>query len=456
MSDSIMEDVIDESHTTIDPVEQTLPLTPAAISPSEISDNVGFFDHELLPYDQVMQRWVGIRSHLPGMPPHTSSIQDNPQASSHGWLFRGSQPCSACGEHLRNCDCGHCEACGELTTRCQCTSCEKCHQSRDGNCQCKICHSCAGSYNESLQILCDCSCRQCPKPIYGLGCCINMDEEKQAREERLEQLDRRRERHAVRQQKLAILRPMYDWAEANYASYQSSLLQKPANRSLGNVSGRYKFIYNRNEHWAARGAISELNIYQNETRIWGSFRYSKEIWGWFKSDAIPTQASTAAVPCEVATKNVKGGQDDMLTHQPAAPEEPGVDSSDGITFLGNELIKFSPKFLGPLYSATYEFVIFGVRTQDISEGDEGYGSYQKFQQLWQQVHNETNCRGLCRENMDFMEEESGRRTPALEPALSDSPPWDEAAVDFWVSKLQEEKSQKQAWDMNCSSAHIQS
>ena len=115
-------------------------------------------------------------------------------------------------------------------------------------------------------------------------------------------------------------------------------------------------------------------IVQTMDRLCGFYLHGDRVRGLFSSRVIPKYATTAPIPCDVAVGKQKrdvadeddvddndGMNDHWDTHIIAAvSDDPEIDTSDGITFLGNGLIKLSPKFFGTMHSSHFDFVVFGV------------------------------------------------------------------------------------------------
>jgi hypothetical protein len=229
----------------------------------------------------------------------------------------------------------------------------------------------------------------------------------------------------------------------------------PAAWELGDVSGRYKLVFNRKHH-RPTDKRSELIISQTENQLWGRIIYGDDIRGLFSTHIIPIRASTIALPVEIAVEDWVSADGRWKTHITPSievEEDPDFDVSDGIVFPGDGLIKISPKMLGgnSNHSPCLDFVTFGVRQDDnsflepLAGDDPALEDHDTFEEWWRHIH-KANC-GSCTDSQAF-EAAVELRAKQGRDWVGEVKAWNEAAVDDWVSRLYEEEkpvSKQVAW-----------
>jgi hypothetical protein len=395
------------------------------------------------PYELVMYHWLPLRRPLAGVPDLMALKRSDLEFDN---FFAKAPICKRCGEHLRLCGCEHCGDCGDLTSTCSCKPCQICFTERN-QCDCKMCPHCGCWGNERLKKRCDCYCADCGIPMFNLDCCKPTKENFRKRSRLWDIIEDRHCEHEAMKLKVTLQQRMYEFVEKKYHFLSTAGTQPPppSARELGNVSGRYKLVFNRKEHRPTE-KISELIISQNEKRLWGRIIYGDDIRGLFSTHIIPTRASTIAVPVEIAVVDWTRKDGTWKTHiRPSfeMDQDPDFDVSDGIVFLGNGLIKISPKMLGgnSSYSCCLDFITFGVRQDDdpflepLDDDDPALEDHDTFQELWRHVH-KANCGLSCPDSKGFDEAVEWRaRQPQM--WVGEVKEWDEDAIDDWVSRLYE-------------------
>ena len=450
--DTRMSDTVSKDSESCSDQDATPPPSNLDVIASRTCSTVKPQHQHVTPYHLVMSNWIATRSPLVGLPAFQRLRVIAVSEDYPGTFFENAPICKRCGHHLRRCQCEQCHSCAEVRDRCFCQPCSLCRRARDGECQCGVCSFCGERDNQTLNLRCACYC-SCGCPIFGANCCLVTKEAKRERKFLVKAQERRNVDFTQRQANLVMMQRMYAWVERKeWLSAELAAPRTEQSRLLGDVSGRYQLLFNRRVH-RPTDKPCEIVIKQNGSRLYGRYFYGEHIQGLFSSKIAPKYATTAAIPCEVAIADWQRDDNRWLTHiQAAVSHDPDIDTDDGITFLGNGLIKLSAKFLGYTYSHALDFVVFGIKRDSddtaiggsIEHDDPDLDDLETFEEMWRVVHM-TKCSGhACREKHGF--DEAGRKSPVFEPALSDSPPWDEAAVDRWVNYLCEDDGRSAAME----------
>lgn len=247
-----------------------------------------------------------------------------------------------------------------MRDRCSCQPCSLCRRSRDGDCQCGVCSFCGERDNQSLNLRCACYC-SCGCPVFGANCCLVTSEGLRERKNFVKAQERRDVEFTQRQAKVAIMQRTHAWVERKELSVELAAPRTKPSRLHGDISGRYQPLFNRRVHQPTNKS-GEIIIQQGGSRLWGCYLYGDHIRGLFSSNIVPKYVTTAAVPCEVAIADWQRDDNRWHTHiEAAVSDDRDIDTDDGITFLGNGLIKLSAKFLGYTYSHALDFVCSALR-----------------------------------------------------------------------------------------------
>ena len=107
---------------------------------------------------------------------------------------------------------------------------------------------------------------------------------------------------------------------------------------------------------------SEIVISNDGDSLYGRFRIGRDVHGLFRSNRVPTLASTEPVQCHMVIEDYDR-KDGSWWFEPGAE----IDHTEGITFLGNGLIKLSPSLFTFREHKIFGNVLFGIKTSEYQE-----------------------------------------------------------------------------------------
>ena len=368
-------------------------------------------------YDQVMRKWLSIRTQVSAPTRLSSPKSSRPEA------HLVPNECPECEEKLRCCVCDSCDDCGELTSACTCKKCGTCEE-LVGHCKCKKCQECQKKANLDKRIFCACVCPKCEKAFSfaddgfgssdGCACKRSTGNKRQimrdlSRRKSSRSADERRKRERDH-----VLNAMHAWISTHQPGYfAASHRSSDARVELGCVSGTYALLSGD----TIETERQEIVITRDDQNIIGRFRYADSRHGLFQGGAIPEHATTSGTPCNIVAENAdRTGS--WRSIWPSAAHPNGDDArsrhiAPTITFLGEGLIKVSPSFFESVNDHVQDDV-FGVRLSEYHE----------------------DCEAL-KESWDAIQ-----RTlppgPTETCQLYSTPTalkWDEELVDDWVQRL---------------------